>query len=108
MNPHELHDLWMRMRQMLKENSAKYARWKAAAPTLTALGLHSGIGFEPKMKYSVMPDSTYFPIWAFQHQKAIIDFVKATDGDYTDSMVITDAANYLWYADPKIVEKNLN
>jgi len=85
-----------------------YSKWVKAAPVLKSLGMYCPLPYVTVIKYSVWPAHKFFPLWAFQHQKALRDFVRITGGNEWEESEVTDAANYLWHKDPKTVEKNLN
>lgn len=92
----------------LQDQRKAFEKWQKARPVLLALQLHAPINCKTTIDYSIMPEAKFFSLWAFTHQKALREFVKVTGGNEFDDGEVLDAANYLWYKDPKTVEKNWN
>ena len=88
-------------------DSNERIRIRRARQTLSALGLYGNVS-NAKIEYTPWPDHKFYPLWAFQHQKAIRRFVAITGGDETDEQNVVDCAIMLWEKDPKTVEYNLN
>lgn len=100
-------EFWSEELRRAQELKAERLRKDRARRTLTALGLYHPLR-PNRIEYRPLPDHKFFPLWAFQHQKAIRRFVAITGGDETDEQNVVDCAIMLWQKDPKAVEYNLN
>lgn len=99
-------NFWEDELNRMRERRKLYLKIEHKRNTLEALNLP--FLFHARLEYKPWPDRLFYPLWAFQHQKAIRKFVEDTGGDPEDESKIIEEAQLLWQEDPKAVEYNLN
>lgn len=96
-------DYW----KLLEAKRKLFLKIKRNMITMSTLGIYVHF-LDSKIEYRPWPDHKFYPLWAFQHQKAIRRFVAITGGDETDDQNVVETSLMLWEKDPKAVEYNWN